>query len=101
VSADVADSEASPETEPTERPEPLATVESSLDLMASEAELRNNQPFEIWKSLRGHTLTYGRMWVEAGCPSEPNPHEHPIITQNLMPFREAARAATPEEQAAF
>jgi hypothetical protein len=41
------------------------------------------------------------MWVEAGCPSEHNPQEHPVITQKLVPFREEIVAATPKHRAEF
>ena len=50
----------------------------------------------MWNGYRGHTKTYGRNWVVAGCPDGALPEEHPTFTDKLKPFR-AAVSAAPEE----
>jgi hypothetical protein len=65
------------------------------------ADPAQNPLMAIWEGLRGHTLTYGRQWVGAGCPAEFSPAEHPLITEKLVPFRVAAKVATPEQRTQF
>jgi hypothetical protein len=83
------------EPKPSQEPGPSESAEPSA------TELQENPLMEIWKGLRGHTQTYGRMWVEAGCPSELHPNEHFTSTEKLVPFRAAAKAATPEQRQQF
>jgi hypothetical protein len=80
--------ELSPEPGPCEAAEPSST------------EPQENQLFEIWTGLKPNTQMRGRQWVVDGCPSE-YPGEHHVITDNLVPFRAAAKAATPEQRQQF
>jgi hypothetical protein len=81
--------------EPSEESDPSQKQE--LSVMSSATELLEKL-FEMWMGLNGHTQTYGRMWVETGCPAEYHPSENPYITDKLVPFRAAVCAATQEQQ---
>jgi hypothetical protein len=81
--------ELSPEPGPCEAAEPSST------------EPQENQLFEIWKPLIGHSRWYGRRWVEVGCPDGPLPDEHWTFTEKLGSFRAAAIAATEDQRQQF
>jgi hypothetical protein len=81
--------------EPSQESDPSQKQE--LSVMSSATELPEKL-FEMWMGLNGHTKTYGRIWVETGCPAAYHACENPYITDKLVPFRAAVCAATKEQQ---
>jgi hypothetical protein len=63
---------------PPQEPAPAETEEPSP------TDPQENRLMEIWKDLKSNPQWYGRMWVEAGCPSEYHPSEGPHITERLV-----------------
>jgi hypothetical protein len=80
----------------------LTTIRASLSPQATaDAGLSGSEPFEIWNRLKEDARYYGRQWVEAGCPTELNRFERAPITEKLIPFRRAVKAATRPEREQF
>lgn len=96
-----AEQEPEPLQEPAASEEPAHPAETSCEPEPQATELSAGVLVEMWECYSGHTKTYGRDWVEAGCPDEPLPSEHFIFTEKLVPFRAAVRAATGEEREQF
>jgi hypothetical protein len=87
--------EASQAAEPSQGPEP------SIEPGPHATELLVSELVEMWNGYRGHTKTYGRNWVVAGCPDGALPGEHFTFTEKLEPFRAAVSAAPPEIREQF
>jgi hypothetical protein len=93
------------ETEHTQEPEPsrepIPSQPAPLQAAESSAtEPQENALFEMWKDYKPNTQVDGRKWVADGCPSDYQ-DRHFTITERLVPFRDAALAATPEERDQF
>ena len=82
-------------------PETSQSSDPSQSTEPSTTELQENPLVEVWNGLKGHTKTYGRMWVEAGCQAKFHPAENPYITERLVPFRAAALTVTPQQVEEF
>ena len=67
--------------------------ETALALMQSEPSGRVSaeELMMIFGALKPNTQQRGLRWVSDGCPTASLPDEHFVITENLLPFRDAAR----------
>jgi hypothetical protein len=66
----------------------------------SSAEPQENALYEMWKDFKPNTQICGRQWVADNCPP-PNPSEHFIVTESLVPFRATAKTASQQERDDF
>ena len=76
-------------------PEPPAAV----PLSATEVP-KSNRLFEMWKDFKPNTRADGLKWLADNCPSVYR-DSHFMITESLVPFRQAVRDTIPEERASF
>ena len=81
-----------PET--SEKTPPAVNSELSAGISAEEL-------MAIWSRQKPNTQWRGRQWVADGCPAAGRPDEHPIITENLLPFRVTASKASEAERQRF
>jgi hypothetical protein len=91
VEADPGLAEAASSMEP--EPSPAANL-CAMELPHS------HRLFEMWKIFKRITRADGLKWVADNCPSVYH-DSHFKVTESLVPFRQAARGATPKEVAEF
>jgi hypothetical protein len=87
----------------TPAPEHLAAAKPTPAMGAPDrsASVSAEELAVIFNGLKPNTQRRGLQWVAGGCPIAIPSDEHFIITENLLPFRDAVSKASPTERKRF